>query len=250
MGLGSQEQRRRTYYLSPRAKTDKVLDPHFAVKMRDLDGTMKNLPNEPSVSGYLVGLGTGEFEWPKNSGKKLKTIKIFLMDGDDLYQIEANRDSNLVRSMMNTILGTRDFDVMRIALSAKNENAQVYINNNGNKTNWKFEWDKDVKPLLYTVEDPKEEGKMITVYKKYDQLLWDEWTKLIPYVNERAQKLGYTQGPSTASVAKPGEPSRPKAADVTPATLQQEFDEQPDPRQTAPVDTHEPYKEEGDEMPF
>jgi len=114
MPLGSSTPKRKIYYLSPTTTSlvdnKKVVDPHFKVKMTDENGVTHTLPNEREVSGYLLSTTHGEYEWPKDSGKKVKTITVLLVDADALYKIEMGVNSNVARSIMNTIAGTKNME--------------------------------------------------------------------------------------------------------------------------------------------
>ena len=83
-----------------------------------------------------------------------------------MYKIESSYDTGIARNIMNTIIGTREFDVLRISLYAKDDEngvsqPKVFVTNNGEKTAWKYEYEKDIKPLVREVEDPKRPGKTV-----------------------------------------------------------------------------------------
>ncbi|MGC3945377.1 MAG: hypothetical protein QM762_12825 [Chryseolinea sp.] len=205
MPLGSKEPPRPSIiYLSPRAMDkEKKVYPHFSVSKREGGQTVPQ-PDEFSVSGHLVEIGHGKYEYPKNSGAWVETIFLLLVDGAEMYKIEGSADTSLMRNLMNTVIGTKDWDFMRIRLYAKkdqqgNDNANIYITNNDQKTVWAFDYEKDIKPLVKQYPDPKVRGKMLKSYLDVNDLLMKHWTELEPYVKERARKMGYGVAPAAQS---------------------------------------------------
>ena len=211
MPLGSKEApRRKVIYLTPRSQDkDKKIYPHFSVSHR-VNGNTVQLEDETAVSGYLVGIDHGGYEYPKNSGVWIKTFSILLVDGEDLFKIEGSCDTGIARNIMNSVLGTKEFDVMRISLYSKDDEQgitqpKVFISNNGEKTKWKYEYEKDIKPLVREAEDPKRPGKTVKIYHAVNAMLLNDWIEMEQAVADRAKAMGYILPIDTTTVRKPGE---------------------------------------------
>lgn len=253
MGLGSTEPRREIFYLAIRTKDEnKQLDPHFAVTQRENNKTI-TLNNENSVSGYLIGINHGKYEWPKNSGDWMETISMRLIDKGAEFKVEVSVDTVLGRNMMNRIVGIRDWGWVKVSLYAKNEYAQMFIGNNDQPMNWKYDYVKELKPLVQELPDPRKPGKTIVLYNKVNELLLSEWVKCEALVRDNAKSnpaiieaLKWGVKPATATVPV-------QLPDATEKSLQEEFDAM----EGAPEPTGEPVeppfasdKDDSDLLPF
>jgi hypothetical protein len=225
MSLGSQVARRKVYFLSLRSKKNEQLNPHFKVQKREGSITV-DLPDEVEVSGNLLAIRHGEYEY---KGDKVKTITLILVDGPDQYKIELNLNVNTTRDIINRILGTQDYGFITIRTFAKEEFANVYMENNGTRMEWAYKYD-DLKQMISEVPDPKSEGKFIKVYHKLNTFLLDKWIgqETVVAANARAKgfdkldenpKMGTEAAASqTASTAQPSSTAAPAPS------LQNEFD--------------------------
>lgn len=187
MGLGSREPLRKQYYLSILAKTDKQIDPHFKVQKRDIDSQQTiNLKNVRDVSGYLSSITYSSYEW---EGKVIPTIGLVLIEKDEKFKVETSLDASLARTLINTMLSCENFKgLFEIGLwKSKDGYPKMSIKVDGERLNWKYEYKGDLENLVYEVEDPKEEGKMVKVYKKLNAKLLEDWKALIPIVTAAAR---------------------------------------------------------------
>jgi len=247
MPLGSSTPKRKIYYLSPTTTSlvdnKKVVDPHFKVKMTDENGVTHTLPNEREVSGYLLSTTHGEYEWPKDSGKKVKTITVLLVDADALYKIEMGVNSNVARSIMNTIAGTKNTELLKFRFYVKNDFPQLFITNNDGKCEWKFDYTKDLAPLITEAPDPQDESKKVKIYHKVNAKLMEAWLAVEPEIKAHAIHMGYD---------KLGFPSgSEKSATTNETSLQTEFDRMPAPDNgSQPVDQGAPPIGAEDDLPF
>lgn len=244
MGLGSKEKEPRIYYMSMRGTKNKVVNAHFRTQVREPGAAIVDLPDETKVSGLMRAVGHNEYEFPKNSGLKQKTIIIYLVDGDDHFKVESNIDSVMGRSLMNSLLGTKDFDNLKISLRVKNEMPAISVFNNDQKTEWKYDYTEKLKPMVYEVEDPKT-GKPVKVYRKVNELLWNDWLVYESYVAKRAANLGYDKLGTVAQ--KPATGTKP-AEDPGPS-LQDEFNAIHEPGQSIHEDDPR-FIPPADDLPF
>jgi hypothetical protein len=212
MGFGSEKKRLKTYYIaaygSRKDGNKNILDPHFKIVMVDLDGSKSNKNDEKEVTGLLVGLSHGEYEWPKDSGKKIKKIIVTLFDDNALFKIDMPMNSNMIRSVMNTIIGTETFDEMRLSLFATKDGfANMYVSDNSGKATdrvkKKFDYKTKLAPMIKEVDDPQNEGKKMKIYHEVNRLLWDEWLKVESIANAYAKEKGYLKLVEEATKASP-----------------------------------------------
>lgn len=205
MGLGSSEPRREIFYLAMKATRDKKLDPHFAVTKRENNKTIQ-LNDEYSVSGYLIRINHGKYEFPKNSGEFVETVAIHLLDGGAEFKIETSVNTSLARNLMNKIVGINNWEWVTLRVYTKNEFAQLFVGNNDQPMPWRFDYEKELKPLVEEFPDPQKKDKMIKVYHKINALLLNEWVKCERLVQENAKnnktimealKIGSTKAAET-----------------------------------------------------
>lgn len=243
MGLRSQEKQQKLYFMSYMNKKEEngkeILSPHFRVSLRDTDGTTKKCPDETGVSGYLVATAHGEYEWPKDSKKMIPKIILFLVDGEDKFKVEMNARNSIARSLMNTIIGTPDLSVVKLSVYVKNDHPNIYITNNDEKCTWKYDYEKDLKPLVREVEDPQNPGQMVKVYHAVDAKLMNDWIALEPVIAKRAKEQGWVQA----------EAAPVQNTTAAPGSLQDEFNNMAAP----PVGEEPPFFSDAsssDDLPF
>ena len=217
MGFGNGQARKKIYYCSPRGSSQegssKVLDPHFIVTMTDENGVKHKVDKQTSVFGFLVELGHGKYEYPKGSNEWNNTVKIKLYDPDEdaLIQIEANVQANIIRSLMNTVIGTQTFEEMRISLYPDKEAKwpNIYVSDKlqmgkaSERVKRKYDYKTQLAPLVKEVENPQKRGQMIKVYHAVDDLLWEEWLKVELIANDAAKKTKWYDMANAAPKARP-----------------------------------------------
>jgi hypothetical protein len=191
--------------MSPRGYTNKKLDPHFEVQMRDEKGGKHVLEPETEVSGTLVSIGHGEYEY---EGRTIPTIHIVIFDDNAFFKVDTSINSNTARGLMNTICGTKTFDYIRLSMYAKNDFPQLYVSDQPgqgtDRVKWRFDSATELKPLVQEVPDHQDPKKMVKVYHKVNQLLLDEWKKTELIVKDYAASKGYNKlgtAPSSSSNA-------------------------------------------------
>ncbi|MEJ7644266.1 MAG: hypothetical protein WKF87_06705 [Chryseolinea sp.] len=196
MALGSSTIRKKIYYLNPKSTRivsgNKVTDPHFTVKMTDEQGKIKELKDETAVSGHLLSIGHGEYEYPKDSGKKVKTIHLYLHDENALYKIEGSVNTNMMRGLMNTVAGTKKFGVMEISLYEKDGFPNLFVRNDGEKCQWRYDYKTEIAPLITFAPDSQDETKQTKIYHSVNKLLWEAWLETEPVVKLHAEDTGLT----------------------------------------------------------
>ncbi len=252
MPLGSETPRYETYYLKPQSKKEEngPLDPHFSVKHQSAKGEMSDYPDETKVSGYLMGLMHKEVEWPKGSGKMSKYVIILLVDGDRVFKIDMGINSNMARGVMNRILSTSEIDTLELRMyKTKPKEGQLlefvdmYVSNNNNKFEWKFDYKTQIEPLIKIVPDydaNAKPGATKKIFNDVNILLWNAWIKHEVEVQKYAKSKGYF--PSTKA------PVTPKPPTEAPS-LQDEFNHQ-SPETKQAVDEFQPPADNSDDLPF
>lgn len=204
MGRGSTEPQRKIFYYSIRAEKKliengvekKITAPHFQGQTKGATG-YENVVAETELSGYFVRMKDGQYEFPKNSGKMVKTIGIVLVDGDEQYNIECNLNSGYGRNLMNNMasLGLNKVGKLKIRLYQKDGFAKMFMENDGESIGWAFDWEQ-LKSLVDQAPDPQVEGKMMNVYHRLNAFLFDAWKKAAEILNKTA-----TPPPATAGAA-------------------------------------------------
>lgn len=271
MGLGSKEVRRNIYYCSMKggrkegSKT--ILDPHFSIRVKDgTANAMATLTDERKLAGYLFSIGSGSYEWEK---KKVQTIEIRLVDGEDMFKIDMSLNSNMTRSVMNRILSLDDPGWLELSVykqkgsNGYKDSAACSIRNNTALVEWAYSY----KP---TEKDPRQEGRiylndMVTeqpdpqdptqtqkIYHKLNEFLLNEWTEHANLVAAASKAKGLdkfvAKGGTPAPAATPG-------GDAPGDSLQREFDKKANDMDAAPAPG--PYDEPApdfgnpnDDLPF
>lgn len=192
MGLGSQEIRKPTIYLNIKAQSmdgkRKFDDPHFEVSQK-VDGKITPRTREDRVSGYLAKIGSKKYVW---EGKNLVSIYVILLEGDTQFKIEASPGGSLGRSLMNSIMAIDNWEYVTISLYMNKKGEKpfpsIWVANNDKPMGWKYDYNTEIKPLVYQMQDPQaEEGVMMNVYKKVESKLLAEWEKTEAVVLKNAK---------------------------------------------------------------
>jgi len=196
MGLGSATPRKETYYLRFKTQKEingtKITQPHFVVTRYDVNGNKSDMPDEVSVSGYLCAISTTQREWPKGTGDMYDILNLKLIDNGIVFVVQVGADSQIGRNLMNTIAGTKHFDVIKLTVRLKDEFPAIYVRNNDAQCEWRFDPKTELNPLIEVVPDPKKPNKTVKVYHKMNTKLMEAWQETIPIVAAYAQKMGYS----------------------------------------------------------
>lgn len=187
MGLGSQQPRKKIFYMSIRATKDKKTNPHFITQTRE-DGKTITLPDETAVSGYLIKIAHGEYEYPEKSGKMVPTISMFLVDGGAMFKIESSVNTNMARGLMNKIISITNWEFVELRLYIKDEFPNLWVGNNGESMGWKYDYKKELEPLVKTIPDPQDAKGVIKIYHDVNAKLLNEWIRCEKLVIDNAHK--------------------------------------------------------------
>lgn len=263
MPRGSQQPRKNIEYVKFEGKykdaagVEVTTDPRFSFSRPAAAGGVEGSGFEKEFGGYLQAIGHGSYRWKDDT---INTIKILLVDDKTVYKLEMNQDSNHARGVMNKLLSLDKpgFLWFRTYLSKPNEKgdrfAQIYIENDKKACGWRFDYEKDLKPLIQMFPDPKKPEKLVPNYSKINSLLMDDWKKFEPIVKANAEALGITD-----SVTPPPPPTNrvnestqihDQASDEAKKianNLTREEIENTGPKDDLPDDLFAP---EGDDLPF
>jgi len=194
MGFGSEKPKRNLFFVTLKTQDkDGPLRPHFKI-IRYENKIKIDLPDETEIFGKLVKLGYETHTW-KN--EVIESILFYLVDGEQLLKVGVALDTMLGRSIMNTIAGTKIFEDfnMRVYITkpkdGKDPMPGVYITNNGQQTVWKYDYKKDLTPLITQAPDPKRRGVMVNVYHTVNDLLLKSWKETMPIVENHAKEMGF-----------------------------------------------------------
>ncbi len=99
--------------ITTRDKDKKDIPPCFVVSEKGVDGKYHaREKTETAVEGDLVKIEVKDQEW---EGEKYNTVAIYLVDGDELFLIDA-RVNMLTRSLFNSLLSLKTFERVTISL--------------------------------------------------------------------------------------------------------------------------------------
>lgn len=194
MGFGSEKPKRNLFFVTLKTQDkDGPLRPHFKV-VRYENKIKIDLPDETEIYGKLVKLGYDTHVWKDET---IESIVFYLVDGEQLMKVGVALDTMLGRSIMNTICGTQVFDDFNIRVyvtkpkDGKDPMPGVYITNNGEQTQWKYDYALDLKPLITQYPHPKQKGKMLNSYLTVNELLLKDWKETMLIVEKHAKEMGF-----------------------------------------------------------
>lgn len=145
--------------------------------------------------------------------------------------------------MINAFANLEKLGKIKISLytSSKNDKPNIWIENNGEKCDWKYDWENDQKPLIH--EYDMGEGEMGKNYSKLNEF----FTKVLM---EEVQALVQAQDSSVGAI-----PEKDELQEAVDAQQQKHGGanayEQPPAETPAPAATDLPVAEEDDDdLPF
>ena len=179
------------FYLKMRAKKDKDLNPHFEIAKAD--GKSKpviKMDDVTYVSGKIKDIVNDSYEW---EGKTVPTVKITMVDGDETYIVDSSFTS-LLRGLLNCLANIEKPENLRISLyTSKTGYASVWVENNGEKSGFKYPWE-DLKRYITTYKDDK--GEERNSYVKMDEF----YAKMVEEALGKRYREAYVP-PTTEEIA-------------------------------------------------
>jgi hypothetical protein len=135
----------------------------------------KEVQKSTWINGWLSKAAVDSYEY---KGKQTKTIELTLEDGDDKYILQSSYNQ-LSRSLINSLLSTNEYGDIKISVYLnKSKFKSIYVENNGQKMEWKYKIE-ELKPM--TSDILEDNVKVGTSYKKLDAWLEEQFkTYVIP----------------------------------------------------------------------
>jgi len=160
------------YYLKMRAKKDKQTEPHFQMA-RAIKGGSAPMEDVTFVTGRISDIRNSSYEW---DGDIIETVKITMIDGDETYVIDSSYTS-LLRGLLNCLANIEAPGDIKISLYvSKTGYANVWVENNGESSGYKWPWD-DLKKYIQVFTDDK--GKERNSYLEMDKFYATQVEELI-----------------------------------------------------------------------
>ena len=229
-------------YLGFQTKDDE--NPHFkVVKKNPTNGKYEKTEEITWFDGWLIEAKMGVYT-PKDNSPPKPTIIMVFRDGVDVMQLETGF-SMMSRTMINAFANLEKLGKIKVSLytSSSNGKANIWIENNGEKCDWKYDWENHQKPLVF--EYDKGEGEIGKNYKKLN----DFFTEVL--IGE-VQPLIQAQDLSVGAI-----PERDELQEAVDKQQQQQQQHegsnayQPDSAAPTPASTDLPVvEEESDDLPF
>lgn len=198
MGVSNSSGNYKTFYKLKEEKSD--ASPHKGelrfCKKEKIDGTWKETEQFNSLSGYLQKLNIHTYQ---HQGEDKEELEIHFKDdsGPDEFVAHLGFDTLIAKSILNTFAGIDKFGVISMncgkAKQAEGNPGKtfptLYINNNGEKTSWKFR---------------KEDVPQITIEKIENQTIkrgvtanLEFWRNVLVSINQRIEPAAnIINGPS------------------------------------------------------
>jgi hypothetical protein len=152
-----------------------------------------------SLSGIVTSVKTKEYEW---QGEKKKNLVVELTDGDEVMEFSLGMRAMTAQSILNTLAGGNGWE---LAFNCGKVNDKGYatlyvnkttgLNNEENRTNWKYKVDE--LPKVTTTTD--DEGNKIKKGQRAADLFWEG---VVEEVAEKLKGLDMTPAPQKTSDAK------------------------------------------------
>lgn len=212
-------------YLRFQTKDDD--DPHFGVRKKNpANGEYEEQEPITWFDGWLIEVKMGVYT-PKDSSPPRPTIIMFFKDGEDVMKLETGF-SMMSRTMINAFANLEKLGKIKISLytSSKNDKANIWVECDGEKCDWKYGWEDVQKPLIHEYDMGDDQ-----IGKNYSKLN-EFFTKVLM---EEVQALVQAQDSSVMAVPERDE-------------LQEAVDAQHEAA-SAPADLPV-VEEENDDLPF
>lgn len=140
-----------------------------------------------TLEGIITGIKIKDYEW---QGQKKEVLEIELSDVDMKMVFSLGLRSIAAQNIINTLAGENVYGTMKFATGKPKEYngkmyTTLYINNDGEKTAWKFSKvneNLDLIPKVTTIKD--EDGNVIKKGQKAQDEFWKEviLTDIVPKI--------------------------------------------------------------------
>jgi hypothetical protein len=152
-------------------------------------------PEYNAMSGYVNGITVKEYEW---QGKKKEAMNILMSDdepGKPDFVITIGFDSLTAKNIINTLAGEPLLGVIQFTAGKPSEYSgktypTLWINNNGEKTKWKYSKENNNLNLVPKVTTFEDDDK--NVIKKGVKQANDFWKKELEMLNARFSNIPKT----------------------------------------------------------
>lgn len=149
-------------------KKDDPNAPYIEITQKQGDKYME-LDKCTFIEGWLSGAKTDSYEY---EGKQKKTIELVMEDGIEKY-IFQTAYTQLSRSLINSLLGTKDYGRIKISVYTNKAGFKsIFVENNGEKMSWK-----------YPVAEFQAKAEVIT--KKSGEKVSTDYTELDNWLEEQ-----------------------------------------------------------------
>lgn len=234
MAVGTNENRS-LFYLKIQAKKDNQVDPHFKMTQAQGKGKpVKELPGATFVTGKIKDVENSSYKW---EDEIVKTVKITMTDGDEMYVIDSSY-TQLLRGLLNCLANIEVPGFTKISLyTSKSGYASVWVEIDGEASGFKHQWES-LKPMIRVYQDGK--GKDQNDYSKMDEFYAKQVEELIGPKFRNA----YTEEVPTEVPAEAHVDDSIKTKDVD---ISSELPDTPEPV----AETPQPTEDEGESgLPF
>lgn len=138
---------------------------YFEGKVKGDDGKYEEISSKPTkLFGHLTEVSIKEFEWEDETHQ---IVRVVIDSAEDRVILEGGF-SNVMVNLINTIAGNKEaIDKIQLSLyTSKKGYASLGIEIDGGDwqdNNWKFDYTKELKPLIEEVKNKK--GKVVSIDK-------------------------------------------------------------------------------------
>jgi len=166
----------------------KKSDPEpFFEGRKSVGGNYEPIEEKPTwLSGTLTKVETSSFEW---EGTTYHKVKLELSGADSKEVLEIGY-STIGISIINTLLGSGEFMDVKIELWKGNNgwpNVKTIVDGDEKKSNWKFDYNKEIKPLIESVtlagKTITDKSKLVTFLEKEIKARFDGLESIVPSVD-------------------------------------------------------------------
>jgi hypothetical protein len=152
-------------YLGLKAKTSDVdPTPYFGLREKDEKGEWVVSQKFSFVEGYLTSIENSSYEY---KGQQRPTVRLKIEDAHETYMIDCSLNTNIMKNMLNSLLGSKDRLSGRVKISVYAKKgkgsdrvfANSFITIDGNNTDWAYQPDQF--PAIETAKNKKGESIVV-----------------------------------------------------------------------------------------
>jgi len=191
MGASNSESSNQEYYKLKENKDDK--SKNFGrlmfFKQGKVNGAWASTDEFNKIDGYVKKLEVKSYEY---QGKPKESLNIQMEDSNGVTMfVQVGLTSSPATNFLNTLAGTENLGLITIETGQPKEYQgksypTMYVKNNGQKTNWKYNTADDTFKLIPKVESKTDEDG--NVIKKGVKANTDFWKKVIEDINKKLSK--------------------------------------------------------------